>query len=196
MLLFAFVYEDNSGNIQEKINIDENIFLKLAKDEMSALDELYFITERTIYAYAVSLTKDHQVALDLLQDTYLKILSAAHLYKPMGKPLAWMFTIARNLHYSNIKREKRSIPMNPQDLARNNSFSYITNIDDRLVLEGVLNKLSEEERQIVMLHAVSGMKHREIAEVLDLKLSTTLSKYKRALKKLRSYLEEEGAGHE
>ena len=47
-----------------------------------------------------------------------------------------------------------------------------------------------------MLYAVSGMKHKEIAESLGLKLSTTLSKYHRALKKLRTYLEGGGQRHE
>lgn len=190
MLLFTFVYEDNSGNNRNnKIEIDENLFKRLAKDDMTALDELYAITEKTMYAYTVSLTRDHDVALDLMQDTYVKILSAAHLYKPMGKPLAWMFTIAKNLHYTNTNREKRSISMEPEEVADDKRFSYITDMDDRIVLEGVLSLLSEEEREIVMLHAISGMKHKEIAEGLGLNLSTTLSKYHRALKKLREYLE-------
>lgn len=188
MFLFTFVYEDNPGNNRNKIEIDENLFVRLAKDDMSAMDELYSITERTMYAYAVSLTKDHQTSLDLIQDTYVKIISAAHLYKPMGKPLAWMFTIAKNLHYSNTKKEKRSILMEPEDISDDKRFSYITDMDDRVVLQGVLSLLTEEEREIVMLHAVSGMKHREIAEGLGLKLSTTLSKYNRALKKLKEYL--------
>lgn len=188
MFLFTFVYEDNPGNNRNKIEIDENLFVRLAKDDMSAMDELYSITERTMYAYAVSLTKDHQTSLDLIQDTYVKIISAAHLYKPMGKPLAWMFTIARNLHYSNTKKEKRSIPMEPEEILDDKRFSYITDMDDRVVLQGVLSLLTEEEREIVMLYAVSGMKHREIAEELGLKLSTSLSKYNRALKKLREYL--------
>ena len=190
MLLFSIVYDDNSDqNRNNKIEIDEGLFKRLAKDDMSALDELYAITERTMYAYSVSLTRDHQMALDLMQDTYVKILSAAHLYKPMGKPLAWMFTIAKNLHYSNTRKEKRSIAMEPEEVADDRRFSYITDMDDRIVLEGVLSLLTEEEREIVMLHAVSGMKHKEIAEGLGLNLSTTLSKYHRALKKLREYLE-------
>ncbi len=190
MLLFTFVYDDNpNDNRNNKIEIDENLFKRLAKDDMTALDELYAITEKTMYAYTVSLTSDHDIALDLMQDTYVKILTAAHLYKPMGKPLAWMFTIAKNLHYSNTKREKRSISMKPEEVADDKKFSYITEMDDRIVLEGVLSLLSEEEREIVMLHAISGMKHKEIAEGLGLNLSTTLSKYHRALKKLRDYLE-------
>ena len=50
----------------------------------------------------------------------------------------------------------------------------------------ILEKLSEEERQIVLFHLVAELKHKEIAELLELKLSTTLSKYHRALKKIRN----------
>lgn len=129
-----------------------------------------------------------------MQETYLKILSSAHLYRPMGKPLAWMFTIARNLFYTEMKRSSRFLTEDPSDLSNDKRFSYVTDADDRLVLEGVLKKLTEEEREIIMLYAVSGMKHREIAESLNMKLSTLLSKYHRGLKKLRSYLEEGGEG--
>lgn len=87
MLIFTFVYEENPGDSwNNKIEIDENLFKRIARDDMTALDELYGITERTMYAFSLSLTKDHQQALDLMQDTYVKILSAAHLYKAMGKP--------------------------------------------------------------------------------------------------------------
>lgn len=195
MLIFAFVYSDDfeDDSQHNKIEIDEDPFRRIADDDMTALDELYGLTERIMYAFSLSLTKHHQGALDLMQDTYVKILSAAHLYKPMGKPLAWMFTIARNLHYSDLKKEKRSIPLEPKEISDDKRFSYVTDVNDRIVLEGVLDLLSEEERKIVMLYAVSGMKHKEIAESLGLKLSTTLSKYHRALKKLRKYLEEKGA---
>ncbi len=189
MILFTFVYDDKPAKRRKKIEIDEDLFFRIGQDDMSALDELYSISERTMYAYAVSLTKNHEKSLDLVQDTFIKICSAAHLYKPMGKPLAWMFTIAKNLHYTNYKKEKRNLSMEPEEIADDKRFSYITDIDDRLVLEAVLTILTEEEREIIMLHAVSGMKHREIADSLGLNLSTALSKYHRSLKKLRNYME-------
>lgn len=200
MLLFTFVYEDDPQNggydKNNSIEIDENLFKRIGNDDMTALDHLYRITERTMYAFTLSLTKDHQKALDLMQDTYVKILTAAHLYKPMGKPLAWMFTIAKNLHYTNTKKEKRSLSLEPEKVFNAKRFSYVTDPDERIVLEGVLSLLSQEEREIIMLYAVSGMKHKEIAESLGLKLSTTLSKYHRALKKLKNYLEGGGHRHE
>ncbi len=61
--------------------------------------------------------------------------------------------------------------------------------EDRLVLEQCLKALDDSERQVVILHAVGGMKHRETAELLGLPLATVLSKYSRAIKKLKSKLE-------
>ena len=57
-----------------------------------------------------------------------------------------------------------------------------------MVTRAVMAKLRDDEREIVMLHAVAGMKHREIASMLELPLSTVLSKYNRALKKLKKLL--------
>ncbi|MDR1538930.1 MAG: hypothetical protein LBU32_13220 [Clostridiales bacterium] len=54
-----------------------------------------------------------------------------------------------------------------------------------------MNILSEQERQIIMLHCSGGLKHREIGRLLELPLSTTLSKYRRALSKLKKFLKED-----
>lgn len=192
MMLFTFVLSVSAVpkiDIQS-LPIDEGIFQRIGAGDKKALEELYNLTERTLYGYTISLTKDHELALEIMQETYLKILSAAHLYKPMGKPLAWMFTITKNLFYSELKKKSRYDTVDPHEHHRDQRFSYVTDEEDRLVLEGVLSNLTEEEREIVLLYAVSGMKHREIAENLNMKLSTLLSKYHRALKKLRGFLEE------
>ena len=54
-----------------------------------------------------------------------------------------------------------------------------------MVLNVCVPPLEDQERQIVTLHALTGLKHREIAALLGLPLPTVLSKYSRALKKLR-----------
>ena len=61
-----------------------------------------------------------------------------------------------------------------------------------MVLSAALNILSEEERQIVTLHAVSGFRFREVASFLELPINAVLSKYRRAMKRLRRQLAEEG----
>lgn len=188
MILFAFVLGEGE-QLHSSIEIDENLIIRIGNGDMEAFDVLYRISERTLYAYVLSLTKDHEITLDIMQDTYVKLISAAHLYKPMGKPLAWLFTIAKNLFYQKLRREKNETQLDPMEISDDKRFSYVTDIDDRLVLEGVLRLLTQEEREIIMLYAISGMKHKEIAENLGLNLSTTLSKYHRALRKLREFLE-------
>ena len=66
-------------------------------------------------------------------------------------------------------------------------------VDESALLQHALAVIGEEERRIVMLHAVTGMKHREIAALLEMPLATVLSKYHRALKKMRIFLEGDDA---
>ena len=61
--------------------------------------------------------------------------------------------------------------------------------EDREVLQALLQRLEPQERQIVVLHAVAGLKHREVAQLLEMPLSTVLGKYSRSLKKLKKSLE-------
>jgi len=194
MILFSFIIDNSMEPVAEGTlaSLDEGLFERIGSGDMSAFDRLYRETERAMYTYALTLTRSHDEALDLVQEAYVKVLSAAHLYQPMGKPLAWLFTIQKNLQLSKLRKSGRISPLDTADIENNSRFSYVEDPEDRMVLEAALTILNTEERQIVLLHAVSGMKHREIAETIGIGLSTTLSKYNRALKKLRSYLEERG----
>lgn len=190
MLLFSFDVEDPSEHPKHhnKIKIDEEIFKRIAKNDIEAFEELYHLTERSIYAFVLSIIKNHDDALDVLQDTFLKIRSAAHLYQPMGKPMAWIFTIARNLSMSKLRTQKSVEYLHMEEISNNLSFSYVTDKEDRLVLISALTILNEQEREIILLHAISGFTHREIAQSINMPLSTVLSKYHRGLKKLRKHL--------
>jgi len=145
-----------------------------------------------VYAYALSILKNHEDAMDVLQETYLKIRGAAHLYKPMGKPMAWIFTIARNLAMSKLRLRNKTENMQVEDMENDLSFSYVSDNEDKLILQAALSILNIEEREIILLHAISGFKHREIANSLGLPLATVLSKYQRGLGKLRKHLKELG----
>lgn len=195
MLLFSQIAGMSSlrrHNKPKQLKIDESLFERIGQDDTEAFEMLYHQTERTMYAYILSVVKNHDDTLDILQDTYLKIRASAHLYKPMGKPLAWMFTIARNLAMTKFRRKQRFSDSEHLEMENSLSFSYVEDPEDKFVLQSALTILTEEEREIILLHAVSGMKHKEIATSLGLPLSTTLSKYRRALKKLREHLKKEG----
>lgn len=192
MLFYFVVGGAEPAKKPRQAPIDETLFARIGEGDMPALEALYLQTERALYSYTLSILKNPDDTVDVVQDTYIKIRAAAHLYKPMGKPLAWMFTIARNLSM-NLLRKNNLRAGNPiEDVENHIDFSYVTDSTDRLVLESALSILSEGEREIVLLHAISGMKHQEIARSLGIPLSTALSRYHRALAKLKKHLVAQG----
>lgn len=191
-LFLNMVVLNNAGSEEKRnLNIDEAIFTRIAENDMVAFEEFYRLTERTVYAFVLSTIKNHDDALDVVQDTYLKIRAAAHLYQPMGKPMAWVFTIARNLSISKLRFKQKNDSIEITDMDNDLNFSYVSDPEDQLVLQTALKILSDEETEIILLHAISGFTHREIAKSLDMNLSTVLSKYHRGLKKLKKYLIEQ-----
>ncbi|MDW7661865.1 MAG: RNA polymerase sigma factor [Bacillota bacterium] len=189
---------DESAILKKRINlkINDNLFEQIAEGNMDALETLYSSTERTLYAYLLSLTKDHNLAVDLLQETYIKVMGAAHLYQPQGKPMAWIFSIAKNLFLDELRKRNREVVVGETEAFDRINLSYEMHPENRLVLEAALAELAETERSIILLFSVSGLKHREIASLLNLNISTVLSKYHRGLKKLRTFLEEGGKTYE
>ena len=189
MLLFLAV-TDAEASPQSRIVIDEALFPQIADGNRDAFVRLYALTKDLVLGYALSILGNRSDAEDAMQDTYLKIRSAAHLYRPMGRPVAWIITITRNVCLMQLREKSRTAWTPPDENSylhspTSSAFDAFGDADDRLVLTKMLDLLSEEDRQIIVLHAISGMKHREIAQVMSLPLSTVLAKYRRALQKLR-----------
>lgn len=82
--------------------------------------------------------------------------------------------------------------MGETDMENTLEFSYVSDPIDKLVLQSALKILAEDEAQIILLYAVNGLKHKEIAENLNMPQNTVISKYNRGLKKLRNFIEKEG----
>jgi RNA polymerase sigma-70 factor (ECF subfamily) len=102
--------------------------------------------------------------------------------------MAWILTITRNLALMKLRERRKTAELEEWSLCIPDDTTVSS--EDKIVLDAALRKITPKESQIVLLHAVAGFKHREIAEVLELPLSTVLSKYNRAVKKLRLALEE------
>lgn len=164
----------------------ETAIHRMADGDKDALAELYERTNTAIYAFIVSVLKDKHKADDVFQDVYLKIFENAASYKAKGKPMAWMITIAKNQCLMQFRKVKADESL--EDVEE----LWITNpdVEERMLLEVAFKQISDEERNIVVLHVLSGLKHREIAKILELPLATVLSKYHRAIKKLKGILEE------
>ena len=188
MLVFeAVVYEKPVQQVG--IQLDESLFPRIALEDKAAFCALYEACSSAVFAYALSILRNRADAEDAMQDTFLKIRSAAHLYKPQGKPMAWIFTITRNICLMMYRKKAHVIQMSDEDREPDLGLDQIENVEDRLTLEKAFSVLQEDTCQIIMLHAVSGLKHREIASLLDMPISTVLSKYNRGIKKLQKELE-------
>jgi len=166
----------------------ETCLRQIAARDTAALAELYRRTSAAVYGFSLSIVKNAHDAEDILHDCYLSVYSSAAGYRPDGKPMAWLFTIARNLCLMRLRERGRSEPLPDGDWPAAPGADGTAGREDRLVLDVCLGQLSDEERQIVVLHAVAGFRHREIAALLELPLPTVLSKYSRALKKLKALL--------
>lgn len=163
---------------------------RIACGDRQALAELYNKTRSAVYGVALSICKNVQDAEDVLQDVYIRVYQTADGYTTRGKPMAWLITIARNLALMQLRKREKTVAVAPEDWQTRFAGYADAQTEDRLVLESLLSHLSDEERQIVVLHAVAGLKHRESAQLLSLPLPTVLSKYSRALKKLKHAMKE------
>ena len=98
---------------------------------------------------------------------------------------------ARNLALTRLRGRERQVNLGEEEWNAIPAQAPGVDPEDRQLLQEGLSRLGAEERQIILLHAVTGLKHREIAALLEQPLSTVLSKYHRGLKKLKSLMKGE-----
>ena len=187
MFVFALTIEERKSRDCQI----ESFLAQIAAGEREGLQGLCRLIQTDVYAYALSKTGSRQDADDVAQDTFVQIYKYAKQYKPQGKPLAWIFTIELNLIRRLFQLRKRTVNFEEKLQNTDSGVDVETQVVNNQFLQAMLRLLNEEEREVVALHIVSGLKHREIAKLLGKPLSTVLSKYNRAIKKLQNILKEE-----
>lgn len=174
-------------NINTESELDE-LIARIAKGDTDAFAAFYERTKASVYGFSLSILRNRHDAEDVMQNCYIAVFNAAAGYKSNKKPMAWVLTITKNLCYQ-LFREKSKTHDFPMEALNDILFSdeFSSQSDSRIVLEYCLRELSETERQIVLLHAVSGLKHKDTARLLELPLGTVLSKYNRAIAKIKEH---------
>ncbi len=178
---------------EDKDLLVEKYIVEIAKGNTDYMKNLYDSISSSVYGYAFSLLKNSDDAGDVLHDCFLKIYNAAPGYSPCGKPFSWIFTITKNLCMQKFRENSKQADAPDEDMENFGAINNTLSAEDSLIIKECMTILADDERQIVILHAVSGYKHREIADFLEIPLATVLSKYNRALKKLNDKLTEGGA---
>ena len=133
--------------------------------------------------------KDKYTAEDVLQDTFISIYESTGSYRIFSNPKAWILTIVKNKALNIIKKDSR---MTSIETLENDDANIIhTKNPENLILDKIhadmlLSALSEEDKKIVILHAVYEFKHREIAEFMGLPLGTVKWRYKQSIDKMKT----------
>lgn len=169
----------------------ELLLLRTGRGDRDSFARLYSLSRGAVYALALSLLHDAREAQDVTQDVFVRVWEGAPSYRPRGAPMAWLLTVARNLSRSRLRQSGRQVLLDEEEWNAIPAGAPEVTPEDRTLLQEALAALRGDERQIILLHAVAGLKHREIAALLELPLSTVLSKYHRGLKKLRAQMKGE-----
>lgn len=115
-----------------------------------------------------------------MQDTFVQIQTKAYTYQKGTNAKAWILTITRNLSFQAIRQSKKEVSI---EVIGEITADYVSDIESTIDLDSFLSVLNEEERQILILHDGAGLKHREIAEIMNLKSDNVRKMYSRLLKK-------------
>ena len=166
----------------------DRLILRIAQNDMAALEELYNGMSQSVFAFVMVMVKNPAVAEDVMQDTFVRLYYGAARFMANGFGKAWIMRIARNLALNALTRgvvtEEPELAESPS--SENTEDNAITNV----MLAQAMQKLSDDERQVLTLHAVAGMKLQEIASALDEPLGTIKWRHASALKKVRKYIGE------
>lgn len=164
----------------------------ISKGDIQSLECLYNKLKTPVYAFALSMVRSKAAAEDILQDTFIKVYEKASLYK-LGNPKAWVLSITRNLSLDWLRRSSVVSPeddnklLNLLDTAQSGDAA-VSKIIDKMEVTSALLNINEKEREIFVLHVIGGLKHIEIAKLLEIPEGTVRWKYRRALSKLSKSL--------
>lgn len=136
-------------------------------------------------AFAISLTRDATQADDLVQDTIVKAWSNFDKFQPGSNLRAWLFTILRNTFFSGRRKTRREVP-DPDGIHTASLFEKPAH-DGRLAFADfrtAFDKLSPEQREVLILVGASGFSYEEAAEMTGVAVGTVKSRANRARQKL------------
>lgn len=158
---------------------------ELSKGNLDVFEEFYEKTKNQLYYYIINIIQDKHLAEDILQDVYLKILNSLSSYKLGTNPLAWMITIAKNTSINLYNKRKREVYYDAYE--NPNLYGSVTNpmSEDTPLIDTMFQVLNEKERELVILHVINGLTHKEISKILKRPLGTVLWQYNQAIKKLK-----------
>ncbi len=186
----------------KKADVLEEMLARCQQGDRSAFTWLLEQYGQRVYWFYVRLSGSTQEAEDLLQDLFVRLIEKIERYKHDGRFESWLFRVAANLARDHARKRSR---MTVFQSSGEDDFDF----EDTLIaetgdpvetvigsemadkLQVALKKLSQNEREMVIMRHYGQLSFKEIAEHFNVPLGTALAKVHRALKKLRGMIEDE-----
>ena len=184
---------------------DEALMLLYAQGEVAAFELLVVRHEKGLFNFILRSCKRPDVAQELLQEVFMRVIKSAQGYQQKAKFTTWVYTIARNLCIDRARRKSSTheLSLDKKVGQDDDGASFADLVVDEHAQAGhmsyerkqflerlhqALEQIPPDQREVFMLKEVSGLKFREIAEIVDAPIPTVKSRMRYALESLRGHL--------
>ncbi len=176
--------------------IELRLVARLRSGEPAAFEAVYEAFRPRIFSYLVRLSRRRDVAEDLMEETFLRLVSRATDLRSDTSLAAWLFTVARNLHTSWCRqralhedRISELEPSWPAPARGETPFEATARSETERRLELALARLALQDREVILLVAVEGFTPSETASVLGLAPEALRKRLQRARERLTIQLD-------
>lgn len=185
---------------------DEGLMVRYQRGEVRAFEILLTRHRKPVFNFILRFVGSRELAEDLLQETFLRVIKSAAKYKQQAKFTTWLYTIARNLCVDQSRRAKhrKAQSLDAPLSSSAESGTLLDVVPDKDVgserktvskeihrkLHGALTALADEQREVFLMREFLDMPFKEIAEVVGVSENTVKSRMRYALEKLRLELED------
>lgn len=180
------------------MQVDENLLLTMAMGgDVDAFNRLVAIHQNAVYGFAMSLTRQHALADDVTQETFISAFRSISKMRG-GNFRAWLLRIARNKAYDHFRRQnrRRESSVDEEDapflatLTDDNPSPHAVAVNSELrdALEHCVGGLSEEHREVIVLIDVQGESYDDASAVCGVNIGTVKSRLNRARRRVRDCL--------
>lgn len=167
-----------------------------------AISELISRHSQRVYDYILMMVKDHELADDLYQETFIKVVKVIDQgrYTDSGRFVSWVMRIAHNQVIDHFRSQKQERAINESeagyDILATQSLSE-GSVEDKIVgeqiradLRKLIEQLPEEQREVVKMRYYGNLSFKEIAESTEVSINTALGRMRYALINLRKMIKE------
>jgi len=168
----------------------------------SSLQILIERHQSRLFSYIFLLVKDKQLADDIFQDTYLKVINTLKRgnYNDQGKFIQWVMRIAHNLVIDHFRKSRKvpTVDNSYNDFDIFDTISYTDpSVEDLMVnnqihndVRNLLEFLPDEQKEVLYLRCYSGLSFKDIAEQTEVSINTALGRMRYAIINMRKIIEE------